>query len=78
MSPQVNKVCKGAWINLHNISNIRHYLTEGQAKTVVPAYATSKLDGNNALLARNSVCPYIPNSADAECSSEGCYKNQET
>ena len=51
MSSQVNKVCKGAWINLHNISKVRHYLTEDQAKTVVHAYVTSKLDGNNALLA---------------------------
>ena len=51
MLSQVNKVCKGAWINLHNISQIRHYLTEAQAKTVVQAYVTSKLDGNNALLA---------------------------
>ena len=51
MSSQVNMVCKGAWINLHSISKIRHYLTEDQAKTVVHAYVTSKLDGNNALLA---------------------------
>ena len=50
MSSQGNKVCKVAWIHLC-ISKIRHYLTEDQAKTVVHNYVTSKLYGNNALLA---------------------------
>ena len=51
MSTQVKKLCRGAWINLHNIGKIRSYLTEDQTKTTVHAYVTSKLDGNNALLA---------------------------
>ena len=51
MSTQVKKLCRGAWINLHNIGKIRSYLTEDQTKTAVHAYVTSKLDGNNALLA---------------------------
>ena len=51
MSTQVKKLCRGAWMNLHNIGKIRSYLTEDQTKTTVHAYVTSKLDGNNALLA---------------------------
>ena len=42
---------KKASINLHNIGKTRSYLTEDQTKTAVHAYVTSKLDGNNALLA---------------------------
>ena len=51
MSTQVKKSCRGAWINLHNIGKIWSYLTEDQTKTTIHAYVTSKLDGNNALLA---------------------------
>ena len=51
MNKQVSQMCKNAWISLYNISKIRHYLTEDQAKSVVHAYVTPKLDGNNSLLA---------------------------
>ena len=51
MSTQVKKLCRGAWINRHNIGKIWSYLTEDQTKTAVHVYVTSKLDGNNALLA---------------------------
>ena len=51
MCPQVNNVCKKAWLNLYNIGKVSGYLTEEQKKTVVHAYVTSKLDGQNALLA---------------------------
>ena len=44
MSTQVKKLCRGAWVNLHNIGKIRSYLTEDQTKTTVHAYVTSKLD----------------------------------
>ena len=51
MNTQVTNMCKNAWRNLYSVSKIRAYLTEEQAKTVVHAYVTSKLDANNALLA---------------------------
>ena len=50
MSVQVRNTCKSAWLNLHNIGKIRSYLNEEQTKSVVHAYVTSKIDGNNALL----------------------------
>ena len=40
MSTQVKKLCRQAWINLHNIGNIRSYLTEDQTKTTDDAYVT--------------------------------------
>ena len=51
MTIQVKNMCKSAWLNLYNISKIRNYLTQDQAKTLVHAYVTSKLDANNSLLA---------------------------
>ena len=51
MFSQVTNLCKQAWHSVYNISKIRSYLTEDQTKCVVHAYVTSKLDGNNALLA---------------------------
>lgn len=50
MEVQVKNTCKGAWLNLYNIGKIRQYLTFDQAKTIIHAYVTSKLDANNALL----------------------------
>ena len=47
----MKKLCRGAWINLHNIGKIQSYLTEDQTKTTVHAHVISKLDGNNAFLA---------------------------
>ena len=43
MTIQVKNMCKSAWLNLYNISKIRNYLTQDQAKTLVHAYVTSKL-----------------------------------
>lgn len=54
MDIQVKNMCKGAWLNLFNIGKIRNHLTDDQAKTVIHAYVTSKLDANNALLAGTS------------------------
>ena len=51
MDIQVKSMCKKAWLNLYNVGKIRDYLTEDQAKIVIHAYVTSKLDANNALLA---------------------------
>ena len=51
MNTQVNNMCKSAWRNLYSISKIRNYLTQDQAKTVIHAYVTTKLDANNSLLA---------------------------
>ena len=47
----MKKLFRGAWINLHNIEKIRSYLTEDLTKTTDHFYVTSKLDGNNALIA---------------------------
>ena len=35
----------------YDVGKIRSYMTQDQAKTVIHAYVTSKLDANNALLA---------------------------
>ena len=56
MLRQIKNTCKGAWLNLYNIGKIRCFLTVEQTKSVVHAYVTSKLDGNNALLAG---CPAV-------------------
>ena len=50
MGTQVNTMCKSAWFHLYMIGKIRSYLSDDQTKSVVHAYVTSKLDGNNALL----------------------------
>ena len=50
MDTQVNTMCKSAWFHLYTIGKIRSYLSDDQTKSVVHAYVTSKLDGNNALL----------------------------
>ena len=50
MDAQVNTMCKSAWFHLYTIGKIRHYLNDEQTKSVVHAFVTSKLDGNNALL----------------------------
>ena len=51
MDKQLAAICKSAWYNLHQVGKIRKYLTEDQAKSVVHAYVTCRLDQNNALLA---------------------------
>ena len=50
MDTQVNSMCKSAWFHLYTIGKIRSYLSVDQTKSVVHAYVTPKLDGNNALL----------------------------
>ena len=50
MENQVKQMCKSTWHHLFNISKIREYLTTDQAKSLIHAYVTSKLDMNNALL----------------------------
>ena len=49
MDTQVNSMCKSAWFHLYTIGKIRSYLSDDQRKSVVHAYVTPKLDGNNAL-----------------------------
>ena len=50
MEVHVTTMCRAAWFHLFRIGKIRRYLTRDQAKSVIHAYVTSKLDSNNALL----------------------------
>ena len=50
MEHQVNAVCRGAYLRLHNISRIRRFLTQDATKTLIQACVISKLDCGNALL----------------------------
>ena len=50
MEHQVNAVCRGAYLRLHNISRIRRFLTQEATKTLIQAFVISKLDCGNALL----------------------------
>ena len=50
LARQLSSTCKSAWFHLHQISKIRRYLTTEQAKSVIHAYVTSRLDQNNSLL----------------------------
>ena len=50
MEHQVNAVCRGAYLRLHNISRIRRFLTQDATKTLIQAIVISKLDCGNALL----------------------------
>ena len=50
MEHQVNAVCRGAYLRLHNISRIRGFLTQDATKTLIQAFVISKLDCGNALL----------------------------
>ena len=50
MDTQVNSMCKSVWFHLYAIGKIRYYLSDDQTKSVVHAYVTPKLDGNNVLL----------------------------
>ena len=47
---QVNRIFKIVWYHLYMIQKISHYQTLNQAKSIVHAYVTFKLDDNNALL----------------------------
>ena len=51
MERQVNAVCRGAYLRLHNISRIRRFITQDATKTLIQAFVISKLDCGNALLA---------------------------
>ena len=50
MATQVSSVCKASYIQLHNISRIRKYLTYEATSTLINALVTSKLDYNNSIL----------------------------
>ena len=50
LDKQIAATCKTAWYHLHEISKIRKFLTIDQAKTVIHAYVTCRLDQNNSLL----------------------------
>ena len=50
MEKQLTSVSKSCWYHLYQISKIRRYLTTEQAKSVIHAYVTSRLDQNNSLL----------------------------
>ena len=45
----MNVVCRGAYLQLHNIRRIIRCSTQDLTKTVVHAFVTSKLDYENAL-----------------------------
>ena len=46
----MNALCRGAYLQLHNIGMIRRCLTQEATKTLVHAFVISKLDYENALL----------------------------
>jgi hypothetical protein len=50
LEKQISATCKAAWFYLYQIGKIRSYITEDQARTVVHAHVTSRLDCNNSLL----------------------------
>ena len=50
MEHQVNAVCRGAYLSLHNISRITQFITQDATKTLIQAFVISKLDCGNALL----------------------------
>ena len=50
MKSHVIRLSQTAWFHLRGISKIRAYLTQEQTRTVIHAYATSRLDQNNSLL----------------------------
>ena len=50
MEKQVSNVCKNCYLSMHQISQIRQYLTEDATAKLVNALITSKLDFNNSLL----------------------------
>ena len=50
MDSHISYMCKTAWFHLFRIGKIRQYLTTDQAKSVVHACVTSRLDMNNSLL----------------------------
>ena len=50
MDKHVLSTCKTAWFRLYQIGKIRPYLSTEEAKSIVHAYVTSKIDQNNSLL----------------------------
>jgi hypothetical protein len=50
MKRQIASTCRTSWFYLHQIGKIRRYLDEDQAKAVIHAYVTSRLDQNNSML----------------------------
>ncbi len=50
MENQITSMSKAACLSLSNIGRIRKYLTKDTAETLIHAFVTSRIDGNNALL----------------------------
>jgi len=50
LEKQITTTCRTAWYHLHQISKIKRFLTSEQAKSVIHAYITCRLDQNNSLL----------------------------
>ena len=50
MVPQVRAVCRSMYFHLHQIGQIRHYLTREARATAVVSLVLSRLDYNNGLL----------------------------
>ena len=50
LDKEVTSVCKAAWYHLFQISEIKHFPTVDQAKSIIHAYFTSRIDQINSLL----------------------------
>ena len=50
MQKQISATCRSCWFHLYQIGKIRKYLNEDQAKSLIHAHVTSRLDQNNSLL----------------------------
>ena len=49
MKSHIQSVCKSAWYHLRNLFQIRKYLTQPAAETLVHAFISSRLDNGNSL-----------------------------
>jgi len=50
MSTHINKICQSVYYHLHNIRQIRKYLTQNSAKLLVKAVIMARIDYCNGLL----------------------------
>ena len=50
MATHVNKTCSAAFFHLHNIRQIRKFLSQEATETLIYAFVTSKVDYCNSLL----------------------------
>ena len=51
MKEHTNYICKTAFLQIRNITTIRHYLTDDTTKTLVASLVLSRIDHCNSLLA---------------------------